>query len=200
MLRRIGPSAMTMDMVARSCGISKRTLYEVFADKKTLILDCLMRDHQQHETEFKQIFETADNCFDALFKAYMKVRHDMESNASIAFTREIKRMYPDVHSEHERNEKHFVKGLGEMLHKAQDEGHVIKHIDTEIAAFLFLSTMRGLHESERIEAYGFNEVDVFDGAFMNFLRGIATVEGIEFIDNHVREMREELNNKDKKYN
>ena len=33
LMTRIGVSAMTMDMVARNCGISKRTLYETFPDK-----------------------------------------------------------------------------------------------------------------------------------------------------------------------
>lgn len=36
-LSRMGPQSMTMDMVARNCGISKRTLYEKFPDKETLI-------------------------------------------------------------------------------------------------------------------------------------------------------------------
>ncbi|MBQ3960991.1 MAG: TetR/AcrR family transcriptional regulator, partial [Muribaculaceae bacterium] len=41
LLKKIGASSMTMDMVARNCGISKRTLYEIFPDKKTLIKTCI---------------------------------------------------------------------------------------------------------------------------------------------------------------
>ena len=77
--------------------------------------------------------------------------------------------------------------MSNVLRKAQDEGHVIKGINTDIAAFLFLSTMRNLHHSDRLKDYGFNDVEVFDGAFLNFLRGIATLEGIDYIDNLIKQ-------------
>ena len=36
LLFTVGIASMTMDMVARSCGISKRTLYEQFPDKNLM--------------------------------------------------------------------------------------------------------------------------------------------------------------------
>ena len=53
MLMSVGPTSMTMDEVARACGISKRTLYEVFPDKRTLIGECI-----HHEHEFKNAART----------------------------------------------------------------------------------------------------------------------------------------------
>ena len=44
MLMSVGPASMTMDDVARACGISKRTLYETFPDKRTLISECIHRE------------------------------------------------------------------------------------------------------------------------------------------------------------
>ena len=57
-----------------------------------------------------------------------------------------------------------------------------KKIDTNIAAFLFLNNMRDINETRRYEDYGFSAIDVFDGAFLNFLRGISTIEGLKTID------------------
>ena len=37
MLMSVGPMSMTMDDLARTCGISKRTLYETFPDKRTRV-------------------------------------------------------------------------------------------------------------------------------------------------------------------
>ena len=45
MIMSVGPSSMTMDDVARACGISKRTLYEAFPDKRTLISEMTFLDH-----------------------------------------------------------------------------------------------------------------------------------------------------------
>lgn len=181
LLSRVGPQSMTMDMVARNCGISKRTLYENFPDKRTLIKECIDADHRKQDTEVKAIFASAPNCYDALFQVYVRVRAYMQETA-MNFVEEIKRLYPEIFAHQQEQEKQFVKGLSNVLQKAQDEGHVIKEINTDIASFLFLNTMRNLHRSERLKDYGFKDVEVFDGAFLNFLRGIATLEGIEYID------------------
>ena len=75
LLMDIGPTSMTMDMVARECGMSKRTLYEVFADKKTLILECLRADHDRNKEQVREIFRTAENCFDFYGTGVVTVTH-----------------------------------------------------------------------------------------------------------------------------
>ena len=186
MLSRIGPQSMTMDLVARNCGISKRTLYETFPDKRTLIKECIDASHRHQDQEVRSIFEAADNCFDALFQVYVRVRNYLQENP-MNFVDEIKRLYPEIFAHQQEQEKQFVQGLSNVLRKAQDEGHVIKGINTDIAAFLFLSSMRNLHQSERLKDYGFNDVEVFDGAFLNFLRGMATLEGINYIEKLIQQ-------------
>lgn len=186
LLSRMGPQSMTMDIVARSCGISKRTLYETFPDKRSLIMACVDADHRRQNQEVLAIFASAANCFDALFKVYMRVRAYLQET-SLNFVDEIKRLYPEIFAYQQEQEKEFVLGLSRVLHQAQDEGHVIASINTNIAAFLFISTMRNLHKSERLRDYGFGRVEVFDGAFLNFLRGIATIDGIQFIETLIQQ-------------
>ena len=188
LLSRVGPQSMTMDMVARNCGISKRTLYENFPDKRTLIKECIDADHRKQSQEVKAIFASAPNCYDGLFQVYVRVRTYLQES-SMNFVDEIKRLYPEIFAHQQEQEKQFVQGLSNVLHKAQDEGNVIKSINTDIAAFLFLSTMRNLHRSDRIKDYEFKDIEVFDGAFLNFLRGIATLEGIDYIDTLVKQRK-----------
>ncbi len=188
LLSSIGPSSMTMDMIARNCGISKRTLYEKFPDKRSLIMQCVVLNQQRHEAEFKAIFDSAANCFEALFKIYGKVRSYLQ-DTSMAFVEDIKRMYPEIHTAHQRNQETLVGNLADILVKAQAEGHVLPDIDPRIAAFLFLTTMHSLHESEAIARFGFDKVRVYDGAFLNFLRGMATADGIAYIDSQVAQLR-----------
>ena len=190
LLNRIGPSSMTMDMVAHSCGISKRTLYEKFPDKKSLIMECLRRDHERQDAEMRHIFDTAENCFDALFQVFTRARSYLQQTPA-AFIDDIKRLYPELHAKHREKEKEFVIGLSQVLAKAQGEGHVMPNINTDIAAFLFLSTMRNLNENDRLADYGFSRVQVFEGAFLNFLRGIATIEGISYIDEFVNNQQKQ---------
>ena len=181
MLMSVGPSSMTMDEVARACGISKRTLYETFPDKRTLIGECMHRHHEAKNAAVKEIFDTASNCFEAMYKVYERARKVFQST-SVAFINDIKRLYPDIFDQHMESEKVTVNGLAGVLRKAQDEGLVIKRINPDIAAYLFVLSMRELHEKANNNKYGFKEADLFDHVFISFLRGIATTKGIEMIE------------------
>lgn len=181
MLMSGGPTSMTMDDVARACGISKRTLYEIFPDKRTLIGECLHRHNEAKNAEVRQIFETSDNCFEAMFKVYTRAKA-MYEKTSVAFINDIKRLYPDVFEQHINSEKVTVQGLANVLRKAQDEGLVIKRINPTIAAYLFVVSMQELHNSKNAEKYGFKQTDLFEHVFISFLRGVATIKGIEMID------------------
>lgn len=181
LLQQIGATSMTMDMVARNCGISKRTLYETFPDKKTLIKTCLEEDHAEQDRILADIFKNAENCYDALFKTYLHFRGYMAKTSRV-YLSDIKRLYPDLFMERREKEMNLVTQLSNVLAKAQEQGYMESRIDTRIAAFLFVNNLRDVHENRRYQDYGFNAIDVFDGAFLNFLRGISTIEGIRTID------------------
>jgi len=181
MLMSVGPTSMTMDDVARACGISKRTLYEIFPDKRTLIGECIHHEHKVKDAELKEIFNTSSNCFEAMFRVYQRARK-MYKSTSVTFYNDIKRLYPDIFEKHVENEKNVITGIATVLRQAQDEGLVIKRINPEIAAFLFSQSMRALHENANGAKYGFKEEDLFDHVFVSFLRGVATIKGIEMIE------------------
>ena len=181
MLMSVGPISMTMDEVARSCGISKRTLYETFPDKRTLIGECMRRHHEAKNAAVKEIFNTAGNCFEAMYRVYQRARV-MYKSTSVAFINDIKRLYPDIFNQHMESEKVAIDEIAGVLRKAQDEGLVIKRINPEIAAYLFLLLMRELHEKASNNEYGFKDTDLYDHVFISFLRGVATIKGIEMIE------------------
>ena len=181
LLMSVGPSSMTMDDVARACGISKRTLYETFPDKRTLIGECMHRHHEIKNAAVKEIFDTASNCFEAMYRVYRRAR-EMYKSTSVALINDIKRLYPDIFEKHVENEKTVITGIAAVLRQAQEEGLVIKRINPEIAAYLFSQSMRALHENANGAKYGFKEEDMFDHVFVSFLRGVATIKGIEMIE------------------
>ena len=116
-----------------------------------------------------------------MIQVYSRAKTMYEST-SVAFVNDIKRLYPDIFEQHINNEKVTVNGLAHVLRQAQDEGLVIKRINPEIAAYLFVMSMRELHNSSNADKYGFKMSDLFEQVFISFLRGCATIKGIEMID------------------
>ncbi len=188
LLAHMGPSAMTMDTVARNCGISKRTLYEHFGDKQTLLKNCILEVQKEHRKEYEKIFASSQNCFEALFKVFVNARKFLNAS-NVLVAKEIKRLYPEVYNEFQNQESRFIDDLSQVLNESQRQGLVIKQIDTRIAAFLFVYTIKTVRQSDKIAEMGFSRVRVFEGAFMNFLRGVATIKGIDMIESFLKEQQ-----------
>lgn len=178
---KIGPSSMTMDMVARACGISKRTLYEVFPDKKTLIMECIKSDHIKTQTEARRIYHEAGNCFDALFGIFKIVRQYMNKR-SRAFIDDVKRLYPEVLEKQSEGEKATILQLAGVLEKGKEEGLVSDKVDCKLASALFFALMGALHNNDTINDLGLDPVQVYEAAFINFMRGMATQCGLNVIE------------------
>ena len=184
LMLRIGPQSVTMDMVARDCGISKRTLYETFPNKHNLISDVIKYNQQQTNAEFNQIFEQSANNFEALLGVYTIAREFIRKISPV-FLADIKRLYPEVFDEYKAQEVDHILSLAKIIKKAKDEGLVLPGIKCKIAAFVFNNNMKTLHNMQDFPFPEYTVTEVFDGAFLNFMRGIATTKGQEIIENFV---------------
>ena len=176
-----GIKSVRMDDIAQSLNISKRTLYELFPDKHTLISEAVHMMHDRHKRAYEEIFRSSANNFEALLNVYKQVRHHIE-NTSVVFLDDIKRLYPDIFEQYRHNEKEAVKSFAGVVSKAQQEGMVLPRINSEVAATIFFITMHNLKQSEAFFPSQHSRLEIFDGAFLNFVRGIATIKGIGFID------------------
>lgn len=111
------------------------------------------------------------------------------------FFPEIRRMYPDLNrmiftaNEHKR-----VVDMSAVLREAQQQGLVEQRVNTDMAAFLFFVTTSSLngvnqfseYSLNRLSEFGFTQMEVMEGAFVNFLRGVATPKGLELIDSYLQ--------------
>ena len=186
LMMRIGPQSVTMDMVARDCGISKRTLYETFPNKHNLISDVIKYNQEQSNAKFTQIFEQSSNSFEALMGVYTVAREFIRKTSPV-FLADIKRLYPEVFEEYKAQEVNHILSLAKIIKRAKDEGLALPGIKCKIAAFIFTNNMRSLNHMQDFPFPEYSAAEVFDGAFLNFMRGIATTKGQEIIENYVIE-------------
>ena len=67
-----GIKSITMDDIATSLGISKRTLYEVFSDKETLLEECILKGQKEGDEFLKNVLATSGNVLEVLLKCYQR--------------------------------------------------------------------------------------------------------------------------------
>ena len=184
LMMRIGPQSVTMDMVARDCGISKRTLYETFPNKHNLISDVIKYNQQQSNAKFVEIFDQASNSFEALMGVYTVAREFIRKTSPV-FIADIKRLYPEAFEQYKAQEIDHILSLAKIIKRAKDEGLALPGVKCKIAAFIFTNNMKSIHNMQDFPFPEYTAAEVFDGAFLNFMRGIATTRGQEIIENYV---------------
>lgn len=82
---RYGIKGMTMDALAEEMGISKRTIYEHFKDKDTLLLEVIKYYKVIRTQEAHEIIEQADNAIEALFRIMRITVQDMKQTNPLFF-------------------------------------------------------------------------------------------------------------------
>ena len=191
MMMQIGVSSMTMDAIARSCGISKRTLYEQFPDKLTLITEALRYDGQQKHERLEKIFNNSSNRLDALLNVYAEIRKQV--------SHDIRRLYPSLYTDFESVQSQNNHYLIEVLKKGRNEGMVRDNVNLDISVQVLNLV---IHNPEMANLAYRNDlplVRVLDEVFINFLRSIATIRGIALIDEFISKLNDNnniiLNNK-----
>lgn len=67
-----GIKSITMDDIAAALGISKRTLYEVFSDKESLLKECILKAQADRDKYLQQIFEESHNVLEVILAVFQK--------------------------------------------------------------------------------------------------------------------------------
>ena len=181
LMSRLGVSSVTMDTIAQQCGISKRTLYEHFADKRTLLRIVLHRLYLNRSLQFSRAIMNAPNKLEAMLSIYFITR-EYVATISEVFINDIERLYPEIQHECRERDKTYVGELISLIGSGQKEGVFRPGFKAPIAAIMFTMQMREVKPNISSFPQGTSVIEALDTLFINFIRGIASDEGIKILD------------------
>ncbi|NSW94805.1 MAG: TetR/AcrR family transcriptional regulator [Bacteroidales bacterium] len=184
MFRTYGIRAVTMDTLASSLGISKRTIYEVFKDKDELLKGVLQWMHEKQREIMVRIFNESENVIDAVFKM-LDTMSDHFSKMSPAFIMDLKRFKKDILVNiKEINEMPYYQANTEILERGIREGLFREDIDLNITNKCLFEVARLTNDRELFPPDDFMSRDVVRNFYINYLRGISTPKGLELINRY----------------
>lgn len=174
---------VTMDDIAVSLGISKRTVYEQFQDKGTLVQVCLDKLKKKEEEETNAIITTSANVIEIIFKFLVQGIQAINS-VNPVFFRDMEKLYPSKWKMLENEVKaKRLELVSTMLNKGITEGLFRKDLNVEIVCILFQEQINLLASDSVFPRNRYNHAEVFQNIIINFARGISTKEGIAVIEN-----------------
>ncbi len=179
---RFGIRNVTMDEIAVSLGISKRTVYENFKDKTELVKSCMNELSRQKEIQNEQIISNSGNVVETIF-LFMQEGIKVMNSINPVFFSDLRKFYPEIWKAiHEESLKTNYILMHKLLNKGLDEGLFRKDINLPIVSKLFQEQMNLITDEKIFPREEFNPAEVFKNLVISFMRGISTFRGIEIID------------------
>ena len=179
-----GIKSITMDDIAASFGISKRTLYEMFADKETLLIECIRREMEEELAYMQQLAESC-NVLEILLKKYQRSIERFHAT-SRRFFEEIQK-YPRAYEFLRNGNNRTTENAVNFFREGVRQGFFRDDINFPIVNYLLRAQIDILMESDLCKTYPF--LDVYEAIMFTFLRGISTPKGAIALDEFICEYR-----------
>lgn len=176
-----GIKGITMDELAEHLGMSKRTIYEHFADKKELVKECVIFIDNKKDELAKDAVKHSKNVIETLLTLHLD-NLKMMGSVNRKFADDIKKFYPELHNYFQEKRESSVYSTISFLQKGVEEGVVRDDQNVEIYANLLHEEMYLLFDNRSIHLSEFSVKEVYSVMFLCFLRGIATSKGLAVID------------------
>lgn len=188
LFRKSGIKSISMDDIAQTCGISKKTLYEQVGNKESLIN--LVIDYKEHEDLPHNLDFSQSNAIDVLFSAYQNAI-EFFKNFNFSMEHDLKKYYPSIYEkciEH-RHSMIYKKMLANMK-MGQKEGTFRKNFNTDIIAKLHVMKIDAILQTDIFKNDNYSYVEIFKEMFLHHLMGIATPKGVALLQQKLKELEQ----------
>lgn len=180
-----GISQVKMDDIAASLSISKRTLYEQFSNKETLLLECIRVGQQEQRKYMEKVAKESANVLETIMHFY-EMAMDQLRTTNPMFFRDL-RKYPVVHDYLEECRRNNEKAGVFFFEKGVEQGIFRNDVNFELVHMLCHEQMNLMCDEARRGNFGL--VQVFDSIILVTMRGISTERGLAIIDDYVTKLR-----------
>ncbi len=177
-----GIRRVTMDYVAKKLGVSKRTIYENFADKTQLLKACLEKLYAINDDNFRCLKENSTDVMEIMVGS---LRYGVSAIKKInpQFFEDLEIHYPLIWDEMvaiRRN--NTMKDFEKLLLQGADQKIFRDGLNVRMVAKIFIEQMNMMGRKEIFPPDEYPTTELFETLFINFTRGISTHEGINRLE------------------
>ena len=184
LFRQYGIKSITMDEIANQLGVSKKTIYQFFADKDelvdTVISDLLLYNQQCCNKDRKLATDAVHEVFLA-----MEMVQEMFSNMNPIILYDLERNHPATFQKFLQHKNKFLyQVIKENIERGKAEGLYREDCNTDVITRVRLETMLLPFNQQLFPKSKFNFVDLEQQLIEYFLFGIATLKGYKLIEKY----------------
>jgi TetR/AcrR family transcriptional regulator, cholesterol catabolism regulator len=194
-----GVRSITMDEIALQMGVSKKTIYQYYADKDELV-DAVMVD----EINFNQdcCLKDRERAKDAIHEVFLAIQmmQEMFQNMNPSILFELEKYYPRSFEKFLHHKYSFLhKVLKENIERGIKEELYRNEVDIEILVKARLESMMLPFNQQVFPKNKFSLIKVETELTTHFLYGLATLKGYKLITKYQQESINKTTNTNEKF-
>ena len=190
-----GIKSIRMDDIAQSLGVSKRTLYEMVEDKEELLYLSIRYMQSRRMAKVEQKLRENTESLAQLFDSFALMTENRELHRRIS--NNLRKFYPATF-ERLRKEAEAESGkiLFSLIQHYIDCGLIVPTVDIRLSVtILYYTTTTIVTSADNMTLPdGVTVNDALAYTIINFFRGIATIKGVQQIDDYLESKRKNSNN------
>ena len=176
---QLGFKSVTMDDLAVSLGISKKTLYIHFENKHQLVKEVASSIFEKVTCDIIKIKEGTSNPIEELHCVKMEAMKYLGSEKTSP-NYQLQKYYPKIYEDLKAKEYQYLgKMVKNSLQNGIDSGLFRTEIDVEFVSRLYLNGMRGIRDIEIFPIEQFKIEHLFENYLDYHLRAIVTPKGMK---------------------
>lgn len=176
-----GFKTTTMDYVASTLSISKRTLYEIFEDKNHMMREALRHITERHSAMVKNAFESTSNVIEAMLQIFFHMR-DVMKNVCIDFFRDMDSYAKETRCDYDKLCEQRRAEMLKLFQLGIEQGLFRDDINYDLQGRLLEVQLESIKRTENILPPGIGTNVAMEHISIGFLRSIASPKGSILID------------------
>ncbi|MEN9960937.1 MAG: hypothetical protein RL045_1189 [Bacteroidota bacterium] len=175
---RYGVKTVTMDAIATELGISKKTIYQHFPDKDSMVFEVVKNFIEQDVAKWNELDRLYSNVIEKMFKSF-EMTKDLLTQMNPRLLFEIQKYFPtafQLFADH--GEKYIHSNLIADFKKGAQFGYFRNDIDFELLARLRMAEVNLVFDPS---FYPQNKLPLYETQLVLmdiFMRGILTEKGL----------------------
>jgi AcrR family transcriptional regulator len=174
---RFGVRTITMEDLARQAGISKKTIYQEFEDKKDLVKAVFAAILEQDRKRLAFILEQGDGVIEHLVQTSKMMRERLTSINPLVIL-EVQKYFPEAWNLFESFKQETIQqDLIKVLERGKELGYFRPEIDSKVLARVRLAQVTSAFDPKNFAEPDYNLVEEQMIVLDHFLHGIFTEKG-----------------------
>jgi hypothetical protein len=177
-----GIDNISKSTICEKLNISEEVLFKFIKDEKDLVKKVLEFERDSFKTIFDEFDFEDMNAIDILMivsKEIARRYYDVTPTISIM----LKTKFPKTYQDHFQIRTEFIfKKIQINLQKGISQGMYRNDLSIELVSRLYMSRLIDLHNEQIFPSDVFSFHTLFEVMFENFVRSVATPEGLEYFE------------------